>query len=433
MRKIGVYLVLIISCFLLGDTTQGETFKTVPDLKEGVSHLLVLKDDGSLWGIGSNEDKQLGVEDEWVQQLTLLMENVQAIEADAFCSYVLKKDGTLWAMGTESEPLTVQYQVDTYLSPRKLLDEVVAIEKAADIGLAIRKDGSLWGWGEKLMDGRPYKLEEGVVDVRISDNGYAYLKADGSLWLTTGLGKLRKIGKEKGALTTKQIGERVKSFDTDGNMIIFINTKNEGWFYSDHSSYIEERKGKDGVVDLEGKEYSLQQYIEMLEKEETTKVMDEVKVMNRKLILKEDGTVWEIDQVGKDTSKPLLENIETLDMYGHMPVVKTKDGTFYFLVWQNGYREMTNWREYYENWYWMKGREWLALDNVGEKIFLTQDFLMFVNEEGELWMIMDKEWAEELDFIYEPIEGVELNRIYESNYKSFVKVKMMEEFQSILK
>ena len=64
----------------------------------GEHHTLVLKSDGSLWGMGNNSSGELGdgtVTDRHVP-VPIVSSNVVAIAAGIYSSFFIKRDGSLW-------------------------------------------------------------------------------------------------------------------------------------------------------------------------------------------------------------------------------------------------------------------------------------------------------------------------------------------------
>ena len=66
------------------------------------SHLLYLKTDGSLWGMGSNAQGQLGIGAAYITTPVQLATDVADAAATMSGTKVVKNDGTVWAMGQSS-------------------------------------------------------------------------------------------------------------------------------------------------------------------------------------------------------------------------------------------------------------------------------------------------------------------------------------------
>ena len=96
----------------LGDTTQRNTFTKVTtninnDVKQiacGSSHTFILKNDGSIWACGYNSSGQLGLGDTtdrntFTKVITNINNDVKQIDCSGECTFILKNDGSVWSTG----------------------------------------------------------------------------------------------------------------------------------------------------------------------------------------------------------------------------------------------------------------------------------------------------------------------------------------------
>ena len=96
----------------LGDTDNRNIFtKITNDITSvycGYAHTIILKNDGTLWGCGQNNHGQLGLGKDtnnktFFTQITVNIDNIKSV----YCSYdntlILKNDGTLWGCGSNSQ------------------------------------------------------------------------------------------------------------------------------------------------------------------------------------------------------------------------------------------------------------------------------------------------------------------------------------------
>lgn len=124
----------------------------------GFQFSLALREDGTVWGLGRNGSGQLGWPDDFdihttprqVPDLT----DVVTLSAGAVHALALREDGTVWAWGVNQQG---QLGVDTSLASRHTpapvpgLTDVVAISATQGSNLALRRDGTVWGWGDNSL------------------------------------------------------------------------------------------------------------------------------------------------------------------------------------------------------------------------------------------------------------------------------------------
>jgi LPXTG-motif cell wall-anchored protein len=122
---------------------------------------LALRNDGSLWGWGSNYQGQLGLgySEAVVLAPTKIMDDVSSFSASYNHCFAIKTDGGLWVWGNHASGLTEDGQ-GMHLSPvRMTIDGVFAASAGLRGNIVIKNDGNLWGWGAEDMhwfaDGEP--------------------------------------------------------------------------------------------------------------------------------------------------------------------------------------------------------------------------------------------------------------------------------------
>ena len=170
----------------------------------------VLKEDGSLWSWGCNEDYMLGRDTgrEW-GSLGKVMDDV----AYATGGMAIKTDGSLWSWGTNDSGQVGNGTSRTAVTPVKIMEHVSGIWSFGTDGryrFALTEDGDLYSWGSNLgwnplgYEGGneqfevkemghtigyisyqtvPRKVDvDDVVAVSPSSQTTVILKSDGSLW-----------------------------------------------------------------------------------------------------------------------------------------------------------------------------------------------------------------------------------------------------------
>jgi alpha-tubulin suppressor-like RCC1 family protein len=173
--------------------------------------LYFLKNDGTVWAMGSNIYGGLGIgsldPQEGIVQVTGL-DNVKAISAGRMHVLALKNDGTVWAWGNNFNGQIGDGSVSkTQATPVMVrnLTNVVAISAGYGLSMALDSNGTLWAWGinecGELCDDtgvdRAYPARVPIDDVKTFDAGQygsvIVLKNDGTVW-TWGLNCYDKLG-----------------------------------------------------------------------------------------------------------------------------------------------------------------------------------------------------------------------------------------------
>lgn len=116
------------------------------------SHVLALKDDGTLWSWGLNDNGQLGLGPTTNVTVPTQIGSATdwvAVGIGSVSSYAMKSDGTLWAWGSN---LGGRLGIGNYVSkdvPVKVGTDTdwQLISPGGSQGLAIKNDGTLYSWG----------------------------------------------------------------------------------------------------------------------------------------------------------------------------------------------------------------------------------------------------------------------------------------------
>ncbi|MCL2188393.1 MAG: hypothetical protein FWC16_07785 [Defluviitaleaceae bacterium] len=112
------------------------------------SNTFIIKDDGNLWGWGSNRHGQLGdgtTEDR--NSPIKIMENVIAISAGGSFTMAIRNDGSLWAWGNNNRGQLGDGTTITRHSPVLIKNNVIAVSAGSLHTMAILYDKTLWVWG----------------------------------------------------------------------------------------------------------------------------------------------------------------------------------------------------------------------------------------------------------------------------------------------
>ena len=130
----------------------------------GTRHTVALKNDGTLWGSGTNNDGQLGVGASVNCLITAHPTPTQvggasdwaAVSCGGDHTLALKKNGTLWAWGSNEGGQLGLGTSDDGLVAHPTPTQVGGASDWAAVScgdnnytVALKKDGSLWAWGSK--------------------------------------------------------------------------------------------------------------------------------------------------------------------------------------------------------------------------------------------------------------------------------------------
>jgi len=160
------------------------------------NHIMVIKNDGSLWGWGNNEYGQLGDGTTDYRSMPVkIMDNINQVSAGYIHTMAVKNDGSLWIWGDNrvGQLGTGEITINSYndsgnikdtikntnkLTPVKIMNNVVQVASDGSL-MAVKKDGSLWVWGigpeykpVKIMDNvktPPLRNGDPLGDVLYSD------------------------------------------------------------------------------------------------------------------------------------------------------------------------------------------------------------------------------------------------------------------------
>ena len=185
----------------LGDGTKTTRKSPIPILEHvqsvsaGIGHSLVLDSQGSLWGMGGNNLGQLGDGSTISRAVPVrIMDSILAMSAGGYHSIVLKQDGTAWAMGNNEDGQLGDGTTEMRRSPVKVMSDVQAVSAGEYHSLLLKRDGSLWamGWNDYGQLGTgdaksrfvPTKVMDGVQAVSAGFSHTMILKNNGELWAT---------------------------------------------------------------------------------------------------------------------------------------------------------------------------------------------------------------------------------------------------------
>lgn len=190
----------------------------------------VVDDEGTLWTWGCNSYGQLGNDNQGDHEDSYgtlyqtspapILEEVRSVALGDFHGAAVKEDGTLWTWGCNDNGQVGQKRVNdkdviwywTFIIPHRfvtpyqsvpiqIMEDVASVSAGAYFTAAVKEDGTLWTWGNnyygQLGDGHgknqknrigeacrksPVQVMEDVQAVACGDFHTLILKTDGTLW-----------------------------------------------------------------------------------------------------------------------------------------------------------------------------------------------------------------------------------------------------------
>ena len=141
-----------------GTTTQRNTPVQVIGLTDiiavagGYIHFVFLKNDGTVWSVGFNSDGQLGdgtITSRSTPVQVSLLTDIKAISAGHFHSIFLKNDGTVWSCGWNRHGQLGDGTTTKRKKPIQVnsLNDITAIAGMGGHSLFLKNDGTVWGLG----------------------------------------------------------------------------------------------------------------------------------------------------------------------------------------------------------------------------------------------------------------------------------------------
>ncbi|MBI5638286.1 MAG: FecR domain-containing protein [Nitrospinae bacterium] len=193
----------------------------------GLLHTVAVKNDGTVWAWGYNDDGQLGDGSDDDRETPVQvkgpggqgpLEGMVAVAAGSSHTLALRKDGTVWAWGKNNKGQLGDDTGDDRETPVlvKGLKGIVAIAAGADHSLALKGDGTLWSWGknesgqigDKSVINRLapvwVKAISGAAAIAAGENHSVALKGDGTVW-SWGSNNAGQLGISEGTGTMRLV------------------------------------------------------------------------------------------------------------------------------------------------------------------------------------------------------------------------------------
>lgn len=302
-------------------STMVEGVTNVQSIASGYNHLFILKNDGTVWGLGNNKLGQLGNGikiAESVPNKVIGLSNVVAVDASNYQSMALLGDGRVSVWG---DAMGEFISWDNNSTPKVIsdLDSIIAIAGTNRSFAVLKSDGTVWRWGSNAGD-VPAKAEtlEDITSITGGENydyRFAALKNDGTVWEWADISRNSIPHMVRGVTDITAISKGV------GNTVA-LRKDGTVWGWSNFSSF------EDDLPDTEDVP------------EQIPGLNDVIAVSTEKTIsfaLKNDGTVWvwEVDKYGCFNGKPPIQvkGLAGITAISDSSIAIKNDGT----VWTWGY------------------------------------------------------------------------------------------------
>ena len=227
-------------------------FQGVKQVASGVMHSLAVKEDGTVWGWGYNNDNQLSEEvgkpavSSPVQISGIT--NAKMVACGYNFSVILKDDGTVWTCGSNSfgelgDGTTTDSGEFKQVTG---LNNIISISSGYYHSLALRSDGTVWAWGKngegQLGDGTfidrtaPVQVPIQAVDSISAgiQNSFAVLQNGAVMGWGINSGKLINANlqisdKVKSPFEVLNSAYNVNAISTDGSLLLIKKTDGTVW------------------------------------------------------------------------------------------------------------------------------------------------------------------------------------------------------------
>jgi alpha-tubulin suppressor-like RCC1 family protein len=167
------------------------------DVSCGRMHIMMVKADGSLWGIGSNSHGQLGLgyitENISFYEACKIenMDRVVSVRCGQYCTAIIKNDGSLWMTGYDSvNSYLCNREFEKVIIPNNDNSPIIDIYFSEKCIYLIKLNGSVWFCGSHPLNpsihSKTFALLTCITNVltlKQTRDYIAILKKDHSLWV----------------------------------------------------------------------------------------------------------------------------------------------------------------------------------------------------------------------------------------------------------
>jgi alpha-tubulin suppressor-like RCC1 family protein len=284
----------------------------------GYYHTFILKNDNTLWGTGKNKEGQLGLgntnnqntfvqlleQDTPAKLLRRPIDNIKSVSCGSMHSLILKNDNTLWGTGSNNcGQLGFVHIEKQHTFVQLYIDNIKSVSCGSDHSLILKNDNTLWGTGSNNCGQLGFcHIEKqhtfvqlhinNIKSVSCSSHHSLILKNDNTLWGTgnnyngqLGLGHSR----EQNTFVQSPIDD-IKNISGGYHDTIILKNDNTLWGSGDNY------KGRLGL----GHTNNQYTFVQILQQDTPAKLLhrpiDNIKSVSggsgHTLILKNDNTLW---------------------------------------------------------------------------------------------------------------------------------------------
>ena len=177
---------------------------TTPMISAGNTHTVALRNDGTVWAWGSNDNGQLEDGTTTSSHIPVQVQNLSNITAISTTGGILRghytvalrNDGTVWAWGNNiygqlGDGTTINRRTPVQVQN---LNNITAISARSSHTVALRSDGTVWAWGRnrfgQLGDGTtttrhtPVQVQNlsNITAISAGGSHTVALRSDGTVW-----------------------------------------------------------------------------------------------------------------------------------------------------------------------------------------------------------------------------------------------------------
>lgn len=328
----------------LDNPTQVTDITDIDVMASGYNHILFLKKDGTVWGMGNNQYGQLGNGVAISRNIPVKVKglrNVRNIDANGYYhSMALINDGSIRVWGNE-----VKSHIDGEFSsiPKVVpgINNVVSITGNYTNYAVLKEDGTVWNWGPDDNEPTEVKKLDGVTDISGGNDvsfQFAARKTDGTVWkfskspyMVEGLINIIAISEGRNQTLALKEDGTVWSFNSNGKKPIKVPDISDVIAIStgDNMSLALKDDGTVWTWSING-----DANLQSCQPVKIEGLSDIIAISGADTALKSDGTVWKwgknnYGQIGNGTMEDTVIPVKVIGLEG---IVKISSNEWHSLA-----------------------------------------------------------------------------------------------------